>query len=273
MGKNIIIPLLLNAQWGKAVRCVQDDNSRAKKWIVTQEFNGNIKTNVLPIHLACSNSRVKINIIEALALVHPDSLLLCESRTLRTPLHIAMRARVSDEIIQVLIQKCPKAASIQDNLGRIPLHYACSNKISTDTINKLIDICPESVCAPDKLGWTPLAVASSLIETPDVVETMLNACPEAVLMMTDKGSSCYAVAKANPSRAKERIREILTEADLEFQKMPAFRNIRAAEARMMMTETKKKNGCKKSLLSSLVRSTKIWGVRKRLRSNSIRCVV
>jgi len=273
MGKSIILQLLLNAQWVQAVRCIQADNSRAKKWILTQKFFGELKTNILPIHLACANSRVQINIIEALALVHPDSLLLCESGTHRTPLHIAIRARVSDEIIQVLLRTCPKAASVQDKLGRIPLHYACSNQISTDTINKLIDVCPESVCAPDKLGWTPLAVASSLIDTPDVVQTMLKVCPEAVLMMTNKGSSCFAVAKANPSRAKERIREILTEVDLDFQRMPAFRNIRAAETRMSKIENKKRNGNSKSLLASLVRSTKTWGVRKRVRANSIRCVV
>jgi len=276
--KNILLPLLHNAQWGKAVKCVEADNSWAKKWITTQSLIGDItKTNVLPIHLACSKSTVHVNIIECLAQVYPESLLLGESGTLRTPLHHAMRARVSDEVIAFLTEKCPEAVSMQDSLGRIPMHYACSNQISTATINKLIAICPESVCATDSLGWTPLAVASSLYQTPDVVDAMTTVCPEGVLMVTNKGSSCYDVAQANPSKARGRIREILTEVELGFTKMPAFRNMRAAEARMLKSEKIKKSMNKKSMLSSqvgkMMRSSKTWGVRKRVRSNSIRCVV
>jgi len=270
MGKNILLPLLLNSEWDKAVKCVRADNDRARKWIVTQSFTGNIsKTDILPIHQACAIADVQFNIIEALALVHPDSLHLCESGTLRTPLHIAMRARVSDEIIAFLMKKCPKAISMMDALGRIPLHYACSNAVPTVTINRLIWSCPESVGASDNLGWTPLHVASSLYQTSDVVQTMLNACPEAVFLTTSKGSSSYTVAQVNPSSAKQMISEILTKVELEFLKMPAFLNIRAAEMRMQISE--KKGGSK--ICTSDLRAKKTWGVRKRVRSNSIRGVV
>jgi len=251
MSANILLPLLHNAEWDKAVKCVLADNSHANEWIVTQT-----KTRVLPIHLACANSIVQVNIIEALALVHPDSLLLCESESLRTPLHIAIRARVSDEVIAFLMTKCPTAVSAQDSLGRIPLHYAGSNQVSTATINKLTYICPESVCASDNLGWTPLHVASSLYETPGGVEAMLDACPEAVFMSTNKGRSSYDVAQENTSSAKKRICELLTEMEENFQKKPLFRNIRTAA--MQIAEKK---------------GTKSWGVRKQVRSNSIRFVV
>jgi len=269
MGKNILLPLLLNSEWDKAIICVREDNSRAKKWIASQSFTGSIsKTDVLPIHQACSNADVKLKIIECLAQVYPESLLLVESGTHRTPLHIAMRARASDEVIAFLMKTCPEAVSMQDALGRIPLHYACSNQVSTVTIKSLIWSYPESVRASDNLGWTPLHVASSLYQTPDVVEVMLIACPEAVFMNTMKGSSSHTVAQINRSSAKERICEILTEVEEGFTKMPAFRNIKAAEKRMQQAE-ENNTSC---FTRSSVRS-KIWGVRKRVRSNSIRCVV
>jgi len=271
MGKNILLPLLLNSEWDKAVKCVRADNDRARKWIVTQSFTGNIsKTEILPIHQACSTADVQLNIIEVLALVHPDSLLLPESVTLRTPLHIAMRARVSDEIIAFLMKKCPKAISVMDAWGRIPLHYACSNAVPTVTINRLIWSCPESVGASDNSGWTPLHVASSLYETPDGVEAMLDACPEAVLLITSTGCSSYTIAKINTSSAKERVCEILTKVELEFLKMPVFLNIRAAEMRMQISEEK---GGNEIFPTHDLRASKTSGVRKRVRSNSIRIVV
>merc|ERR1719148_83165 len=221
MGKNILLPLLLNSEWDKAVKCVRADNDRARKWIVTQSFTGNInKTEILPIHQACSTADVQLCIIEALAIAYPDSLLLFESGTLRTPLHIAMRARVSDEVIAFLMKTCPKAISTMDSLGRVPLHYACSNAVPKVTINRLIWSCPESVGASDNLGWCPLHVAASLYQSPDVVQTMLNACPEAVFLKTSKGSSCFTVAQMNPSEARDKICEILMKVELEFLKMP-----------------------------------------------------
>jgi len=270
MGKNVLLPLLINAEWKKAKKCVQADKSRARKWITAQSFTGNInKTEILPIHQACAISTVHLDIIEYLAFVYPESLLLCESGTLRTPLHVAMRARVSDRVIAFLMEKCPKAISTLDALGRIPLHYACSNQVSNVTVNRLIDVCPESVCASDNLGWTPLHVASSLYQTADVVEAMLCACPEAVCMRTNKGSSSIAVAQVNNSVAKDRICELLIEMEQRFQKMPAFRNIRAAEKRSVVAAENNK----KSTIFMAMRSTKTWGVRKRVRSNSVRCLV
>mmetsp|Transcript_13678 Transcript_13678/g.16100 ORF Transcript_13678/g.16100 Transcript_13678/m.16100 type:complete len:296 (+) Transcript_13678:173-1060(+) len=257
MSTNILLRLLLTAEWEKAVKCVLADNSQAKEWIVTQT-----RTNVLPIHLACANSIVQVNIIEALALAHPDSLLLCESESLRNPLHIAIRARVSDEVVAFLMEKCPTAVTAQDSLGRIPLHYAGSNQVSTATINKLTHICPKSVCASDNLGWTPLHVASSLYETPDGVEAMLDACPEAVFMITNKGRSSYDVAQENRSSAKERICEILIEVEEDFQSMTEVRNIRAAE--MHIAEQKRDKSMIR--IGRDFRNTKTRGVRNRVRS-------
>lgn len=267
MGKNNLLPLLVNAQWKAAIECIKLDQTQARKWITTQSFTGNLsKTEVLALHQACTISSVELDVVGQLCLAYPEALLLRETGTLRTPLHIAIRARVSDEVILFLMNKCREAIFAQDALGRIPLHYACSNQLSKITVHRLIEADTESVRACDNLGWTPLHVASSLYQTADVIEHMLCVCPEAVLAMTNKGSSTSTVANTNPSEAKEAILEIMAEVESNFLRMPAFMNIRAAETRM----NNKKN---ESVAYTMLRNTKTWGVRKRVRSNSIRCVV
>jgi len=271
MGKNILLPLLIDAQWSKALKIIADDQSVAKKWITTQSFTGSIyKTEILPIHQVCSTCSVQFDIVSSLANAYPGSLFRRESGTGRTPLHIAIRARVSDDVIALIIGKCPDSVELQDSLGRVPLHYACSNQIPKVTIDRLLEASPESIRATDNLGWTPLHVASSKYQSVDVVEDMLRVCPEGIFDVTSLGNRPVMTALSNLSDAKEPIIRSLELAEEKFQEMPAFKNIRAAEKRNAMSEkTKDAN----SVVYSAIRNSQTWGIRKRVRSNSVRRVV
>lgn len=267
MGKNSLVPLILSAQWEAVVECAKTDTEQARKWITAQSFTGNLsRTEILALHQACSISSVEVNAVKQICVAYPEALNQCETGTGRTPLHIAIRARVSNDVIYYLMRESPRSIFKQDALGRLPLHYACSNQLPQDVVRSLIESDPESVRAADNLGWTPLHVAASLYQSVDVVQYMLSACPEAVLALTNKGNSTAVVAATNPSIARESILEAMAEVENKFLKMPAFQNMRAAELRM-------KNKQKSPLAYSMMRKTQTWGVRKRVRSNSIRCVV
>lgn len=101
------------------------------------------------------------------------------------------------------------------------------------------------------------------------MKTMVLACPEAVLLRTKLMTGTSDAANSNQSDAREPILECLAEVEQKFFEMPAFRNIREAEKRMETFEQKSLS----TPIYTRLRNTRTWGVRKRVRSNSIRCVV
>jgi len=282
--KNILLPLLIDAQWDKALKVIANDHTVTKELITTQSlesFKRSInKTEILPIHQACSISTVQVNVVESLANAYPGSLLRLESVTRRTPLHIAIRARVSDAIIAFIIKKCPVSVLAQDSLGRIPLHYACSNQIPKVTIGRLLEASPESIRATDIHGWTPLHVASSKYQSVDVILDMLRICPESIFDETILGGRPVVLALENKSDAKEAIIKSLELTEEIFQKTPVFTNIRAAEKRSQLLKETNKVDSKfeetnevDSAICMVIKNTKTLVMRKVVRSNSERCLV
>jgi len=263
--KNPLIELIFNSEWSKALKCLQEDGSYARKWNITQSFTGDLRpTEILPIHQACAKNDVEVPFLESLIFAYPESVDKRESGARRSILHIALRARVSDEVISFLLEKNPDGVLIQDSLGRVPLHYAFSNHASKATIEKLIKTSPDTIRAADNMGWTPLHVACSLYHSAEIVEAMIQLCPEAVMMVTRKGTSTVTCSKTNPSRARDLIMAHLVNEEQKFLKMPAFQNFREAEIRHEKTTT---------CFSRRRSSRKVWGLRKRVRSNSVRRVV
>jgi len=265
--KNPLIELIFNSEWDKALKCLHSDGSHARKWNVAQSFTRDLRpTEILPIHQACAKNDVQVKFLESLIFAYPESLQMRESGALRTSLHIAFRARAPDEVISFLMKECPEAISTQDSMGRIPLHYAFSNHASPTIINKLIIAFPDSVRAPDNMLWTPLHVASSLYNSVEIFETMLEFCPEAVMMVTKKGTTIIDIAKSNPSKSKAFILDRLIKEQKKFHKMPVFQNFRDAEKRHEKHEQISSSCFRRS-------TNKMWGTRKRVRSNSVRRVV
>lgn len=263
VGNNPLVQFIADNEWQRARDAVQRNSALVKRWSVAQSFTGDLRpTEILPIHQACAKTDVSVHFIEALFFAYPESLLKREHGAWRLPLHIALRAHATDDVILFLLEKCPEAATIQDALGRVPLHYANSNSATSIVMDKLMEICPGSVRAADNMGWTPLHVASSLGHSAEIVRKMITISPEAVMMATTKGSSPITCADRNKYDDRELIISLLLKEEQKFQKMPAFQNMREAEKREKTTSVFEKPSLKC-----------IWGVRKRVRSNSIRRVV
>ena len=67
--------------------------------------------------------------------------------------------RVTEGIIQCLLEYFPEAASATNENGWSPLHAACGNKnVTLNVIQLLIDVAPDSVRSVTNNGDTPLHV-------------------------------------------------------------------------------------------------------------------
>jgi hypothetical protein len=265
VGTNPLIQLIVDNEWQKALDMIQANGLLARKWSTAQSFTGvdQRQTSILPIHQACAKQNVSIHFLESLNFAYPEGMLRQESGALRCPLHIAIRTRVSDEVLFYMLDKFPEVISVADSMGRIALHYACSNHASMELVNRLITMCPESVRAADNMGWTPLHVAASIGHRDEVVETMLGCSPEACVMVTRKGNTPLDVANRSETKAKDAIVEMLKKEETKFHKTPTFENMMAAYQRHL----------KFAMPKTTAPTSRVWGVRKRVRSNSVRRVV
>eukprot|EP00985_Skeletonema_marinoi_P018097 scaffold10048_cov66-Skeletonema_marinoi.AAC.5 len=65
--------------------------------------------------------------------------------------------RVTEGIIQCLLEYFPAAASTINVNGPVPLHLVCNNKnVTRSMVQLLIDAAPNSVRSVDEDGWMPL---------------------------------------------------------------------------------------------------------------------
>lgn len=153
LGRNPIINLISSNEWKRAQELIEENGNLVRRWTVAPSLSGGVyASDILPIHQACKMDDVNIHFLESLLFAYPESIKKRETGFRRIPLHIAIRARVSDEVILYLLNKYPEGAAIQDVLGRVPLHYAISNHASMPVIHALIKTCRSAACAADNLG-------------------------------------------------------------------------------------------------------------------------
>jgi len=243
-GKNPLIRLITDDDWENALLLI--DEGHAKTWSVEQSLvpsdsqtdifpvhQGCRKPSVqiLPIHQACTNKNIQVSFLELLVAAYPESLHMCDSATMRTPLHLALITRASEDIILHLIEKCCSAASIQDYWGRVPLHYACEKLTSIAVIKKLLLLCPETIRATDEFDMTPLHLASFHSRSTEAIDEMLSLSPEAILMLTKKGDTAIDLAKYNKSQGRDLILARLYEVRKMYE-APVFQNEREAYERI-----------------------------------------
>jgi len=246
-GKNVLTRLIAINDWENALLHIDEDH--AKKWSPSVGVSESIWSNdtdsgmlplaycsrpsgqILPIHQACSKKNVKVEFLEKLIAAYPGSLHMCDSVTMRTPLHLALICGASDTIIFYLLEKYRSAASIQDYQGRVALHYACANGASTAVIQNLLECCPKTVLATDEQEWTPLHIAAVHSQSTEIIDAMLNISPKAILMFTKQGETAITIAEHNKSEAKDVIIARLRNEDTNIKKLPDFQNIIEAYAR------------------------------------------
>lgn len=255
-GKNPLVRLIANDDWANALR--QIDGSHAKKWSVSPsmssgnvyathdstiphtvdgvgctsfKFSASMKVNggqqqqILPIHQACSRPTVQVPFLESLVDAYPGSLRMCDSTTMRTPLHLALISGASDDVVLYLIEKYGGVASVQDYRGRVPLHYACLGPdVSPLVIERLASAAPETVRATDDLEWTPLHMITVYSRSTEAIDLMLGLCPEAILMVTRKGETVLDLVKFNKSRSKDSVMAHLVSEERKFQENDDYRH-------------------------------------------------
>lgn len=261
LGGNPLIIEIANGQWERALEMINENGNLVRKWSVAPSLTGGVAASeILPIHQACKMDGVTVQFLESLLWAYPESIKKRETGFRRIALHIAVRARCSDEVIMFLLDKFPEAASTLDVLGRVPLHYAISNHSSMSIINSLISTCPAASRASDNLGWTPLHVAANCARSAEMVETLVRCGSESVVAATKKGNTPLLVAQMSEGPDRDLIVSILIEEEQKFEKTAYFQNFREAERIANHRRPP-------------IPGTRYWGVRKMKRSNSFRLVV
>lgn len=264
LGRNPLTNLIANSEWARAKEMVEDNGNLVRKWSVAPSLSGGVHaTDILPIHQACKMEGITITFLESLLFAFPESLKKRETGFRRIALHIAIRARVPDEIIFYLLNKYPEGAAVQDMLGRVPLHYAISNYSSMNVIKSLISACRATACAADNLGWTPLHVAANTARSAEMVEMLIECGVETVVSTTKKGNTPHMCANMSEGPYREMILEMLHREEKKFEDTAFFQNYREAETKERTT-----------LGTDYYASTSTFlGVRKLKRSGSFRLVV
>lgn len=261
LGRNPLVRLIANDEWQRAKELVEENGNLVRTWTVAPSLSGGVHaSDILPIHQAVKMDGATTHFLESLLFAYPESIKRCESGFRRLPLHIAIKARVSDEVVLYLLNKYPEAAAIQDVLGRVPLHYAISNYASMTVIKTLIKSCRSAACASDKLGWTPLHVAAITARSVEMVETLIESGIEAVVSKTKTGNTPLMCAIMSQGPFRDLIIELLDEEDAKFEKTAFFKNFRDAE--------NKAKSC-----PSTSTTTRFYGLTKLKRSGSFRLVV
>ena len=119
-----------------------------------------------PLHSACYHQKVTPNIIRLLLDAAPTSVRSVNSKG-KMPLHFLCEDKDEDgeiipldgatalEILNLLIEMYPEAASHADIYGCLPIHHACEWR-SPGFCRVLINTAPDSVRSVDNYGYTPL---------------------------------------------------------------------------------------------------------------------
>ena len=263
LGRNQLVNLIASSEWQTAKELTEENGSLARKWTVAPSLSGGVNaSDILPIHQACTMDNVTTHFLETLLFAYPESIKIRESGFRRIPLHIAIKAHASDDVIMYLLTKYPEGATVQDTLGRLPLHYAISNHSSMNIINDLIRTCRSTVCAADHLGWTPLHVAANIGRSTEMVKTLIDNGVETVVSKTRKGNTPLMCAFMSEGPFRDSIATILKEEELKFEKSAFFQNFREAE--------KKSNPGYYFLTQS---TNRVHGITKMKRTTSIRSMV
>jgi ankyrin repeat protein len=115
-----------------------------------------------PLHYACSNKNITLNIIQLLIDAAPTTVRHVNNKG-RMPLHILCGNKKLDEIIakeilKLLIEKCPEAVRHANNEGTLPIHRACRSR-SPEFCRVLIEAYPGSERMANSIGLLPLHFA------------------------------------------------------------------------------------------------------------------
>lgn len=129
-----------------------------------------------------------------------DPSILCSAKDKlgNLPLHAAIK-KSSSPVVQLILRKNHRQASLEDSDGHLPLHLALTHSHDISLIQELMTLSPSSVRSRDMWGRFPLAIACCSNATVGIVEILLLAYPEAVgdknVLQNDSMALHYAAAR------------------------------------------------------------------------------
>jgi ankyrin repeat protein len=113
-----------------------------------------------PLHSACWNKNITLNIVQLLIDAAPNSVRTVEATDGLIPLHYFCWNNDEDEItameiLKLLLEKCPESVGHASRNGRLPIHLAAWKR-SPDFCRVLIEKYPGSERIADDSGMMPL---------------------------------------------------------------------------------------------------------------------
>jgi len=126
------------------------------------------------------------------------------------PLHLAIKNKLSDDVIKTLIAEAPEILMAKDGMQRsTPLHVLLKYKPPTKDDHDLFDFMlakfPEALTMLDRHDETPLHVACRSGITKGLIERLIKMCPEAIVIRNFHGKAPHEVAGWRTSIGSDRL--------------------------------------------------------------------
>ena len=150
-----------------------------------------------PLHCACHNKNVSLELVDMLLKAAPKSVRLTTTQTKATPLHVLCTNKDIDEvtaveILKMLLEKYPKAAYQRCGNGVLPLHIACAER-SAAFCRALVDVYPNAVKEGHPINLVHLVLrgpfqSNNGRDAVDIVKYLLD-CDPSVKLQRIRGHS------------------------------------------------------------------------------------
>lgn len=118
--------------------------------------------------------------VEAAKTINPDG---------DTALHLAVELECNINVLRLLIQAYPEAATIANDVGMLPLHTACFRKRNdlVQIVEELLAVYPDAVHTENGESLLPAHIAAQHSNV-EVLKLLLDAYPEAACIVASDGS-------------------------------------------------------------------------------------
>ena len=130
-----------------------------------------IRDGAYPLHMAIAASAPK-EVIQLL-LEGSSDVLLKTNKLGETPLHLALKYMVEDEIVFEMIKMAPQSLNIPEKThGNTPVHMAASAGCSVEVAKALLAVWPDGIHMANADGLRPMEIAISSGACSDEVISM-----------------------------------------------------------------------------------------------------
>ena len=134
----------------------------------------------LPLHHACHNRNITLNVIKWLVEQWPDAIKEKDNSGWLSLHFSCNNQNLPLNIIQWLVEQWPEAIKEKNHGGQLPLHLASQADAKLDVIQWLVEQWPEAIQEKDNAGWLPLHLASQSDAKLDVIQWLVEQWPEAI---------------------------------------------------------------------------------------------